>query len=86
MAGEEVSDVTRVEYGDTFAAMSGAVGLDEAGVELATWTDPRTAPVDGFWVELVAQDETGFWVRVTRDAGAGEVTFSWAWEVRGEIA
>ena len=95
MAAADVSPIERVEYGDEFTAMSGATGLVEAGVTLGTWTDPRTAPVDGYDVELVAQDATGFWCRVTRwesgeygyDYGYGgeEADFVWDWEVRGEL-
>jgi hypothetical protein len=86
LAQGEVAATQRVEYGDTFAALSGAVGMAEAGVELATWTDPRTELVTGFDVAIMAQDSTGFWVRVTRQASGAVATFTWDWEVRGEVA
>lgn len=96
IAAGESSDVDRVEYGDTATAMSGAEIVVEEGIELATWTDPRTAPVPGYDIVIVAQDATGFWWKVTRwesgeygvDYGYGgaEADFVWYWEVRGEMA
>ena len=96
MAAGDVAPTERVEYGDTATAMPGAEVVVEAGVELATWTDPRQGLVDGYDIEILAQDATGFWCRVTRwesgeygyDYGYGgeEADFVWGWEVRGELA
>lgn len=96
MAAGDVTPVVRAEYGDTAMAPSGATYLDESGIELASWTDPRIAPVNGYDIEIIAQDGTGFWYRVTRwesgefgyDYGYGdaEADFVWDWSVRGDVA
>jgi hypothetical protein len=74
--------VQTVDYGDAYETMDGQAGIDEDGVLLAIWTDPRIAVVDGFEITVLAQWESGFSAQA-KNIGGETADFVWDWLVRG---